>query len=52
MTVRGLRSGMLDPLNPKHAITSGDRTRIIVLTANDLKQHPGMTYSVWFNGNE
>ena len=52
MTVRGIQSGMLNPKNPKHIITSGDRTRINTADSVEQQKHPGMTYKVWFNGNE
>jgi hypothetical protein len=50
--VRGIKSGMLNPRNPKHTITFGDRTRLGALAESDQQKHPGMTYTVWFNGNE
>ncbi len=50
--VRGIKSGMLQPSDPRHTITYGDRTRITPANSTEQEKHPGKPFRVWFNGNE
>ena len=38
--VQGIKSGMLDPKNPRHTITHGDRTRISPVNSFEKEKYP------------